>query len=90
MANPLPPMPRDPIGENHKWREWFNTVRNSIVGVGGSVPINHNDLSSIQGGTSTQRWHLTTGEYTDLTSGGYSVEHSHAKMDSNEVLIWLA
>ena len=78
MSNPLPPMPRDPIGENHKWREWFNVVRNSIVGVAGSVPITHNSLSSTQGGTSTERYHLTLDQHTNLTDAGDTTLHYHA------------
>lgn len=26
MAQPLPPIPNDPIGEAHSWREWFRSV----------------------------------------------------------------
>lgn len=78
MANPLPPMPRDPIGENHKWREWFNIVRNSIVGVAGSVPTLHNSLTDIQGGTSTERYHLTQAQQVDLTDAGDSTLHYHS------------
>lgn len=32
MAN-LFPIPRDPIEENHKWREWFNTVYKFVLGL---------------------------------------------------------
>lgn len=76
MANPIPPMPRDPIGENHKWREWFNAVRNSIVGVGGSSPIVHNYLTSLQGGDTSERYHLTLNE--------------SYKVNNTEVLLWLS
>ena len=86
MANPLPPMPSDPIGENYKWREWFNVVRNSIVGVAGSSPITHNSLTSIQGGTSTERYHLTQTQASDLTDSGDSSLHYH---NSDRVLTWL-
>lgn len=85
MANPLPPMPRDPIGENHKWREWFNIVRNSIVGVSSSSPITHNFLSSIQGGTTSERYHLTQAENLGLTLGNQTTLHSHR----DTVLTWL-
>lgn len=88
MAN-LPPIPNDPIGENYKWREWFNSIRNSIVGVAGSSIITHNSLSSTQGGTATERYHLTLTQHTDLTDGGDSTSHTHNKMQSNEVLLWL-
>lgn len=73
MANPLPPMPRDPIGENYKWREWFNVIRNSIVGVGGSVPIVHNSLTSIQGGSSNDNYHATLEEYKVFKSANVMI-----------------
>lgn len=78
MANTLPPIPTDTIGENYKWREWFNVVRNSIIGVAGSSPITHNSLTGIQGGVSTERYHFTQAQYTDLLDGGDSTLHYHA------------
>ena len=78
MANPLPPIPRDDIGENYKWREWLNLVRNAIVGVSGSVPILHNALTSIQGGNSTERYHNTLAEHSGLTGGAITALHYHA------------
>ena len=84
MAQLLPPIPKEPIEpESHVWREWFNKVRNVIVGAAqgviswaslnfdGSnitdiVTRNHNDLQTIQGGTSGQYYHLTATQLTNL------------------------
>lgn len=30
MANNLPPIPQDNIGENFKWRDWFRTLRSLV------------------------------------------------------------
>lgn len=35
----------------------------------GVVPTNHNDLQNIQGGNSTQRYHLSTDQYNKVISG---------------------
>ena len=77
MATSVPPIPRDPIGESHKWREWFNSVRNNIEGVAGSSSIKHNTLKTIQGGTSTERYHLTSAQLTGLVAGGATTLHTH-------------
>lgn len=58
----LSPMPRDPIGENYKWRDWLQKIADSISGTAGSG-VSHQSLSDIQGGTSTERYHLTQSEY---------------------------
>lgn len=77
MAVQLPPIPNDPIGENHSWREWFLRVRAIISNP--SATIFHNLLGGLQGGNATQRQHLTTAQLTDLTTGiNADTEHSHA------------
>ena len=38
---------------------------------------NHNDLQTIQGGTTDEYYHLTASQHTDLTDGGDSTLHSH-------------
>ena len=80
----IQPIPRDPIAENYKWREWFNKVANAINGTGGSA-VDHNSLSSLQGGTSTERFHLTLAQNTGLTGGNQTTLHSHP----DTVLTWL-
>jgi hypothetical protein len=32
MANSTPPIPQDPIGENFKWRDWFQKLSNKVFG----------------------------------------------------------
>ena len=39
---------------------------------------NHNDLQTIQGGTTNEHYHLTSAQNTDLTDGGDSALHYHA------------
>jgi hypothetical protein len=44
----------------------------------GTPVQNHNDLSSIQGGTTDQYYHMTSAEYASFQSGSYSGGHSGA------------
>ena len=37
----------------------------------------HNSLGTIQGGSSTERYHLTSAQHTDLTDGGDCTSHVH-------------
>lgn len=76
----LPPAPRQ--DDTEAMTTWYSRVRDAILKVGqvitwsnldftGSnitdiVTRNHNDLQNIQGGSSGQRYHLTSAEYTGL------------------------
>lgn len=79
----IPPAPiRDPWG-SYTWEDWFLKIRNKAVqsltsvtwsGIDftGSSLTNildrkHNDLSNIQGGTSSEYYHLTGAQHTSLT-----------------------
>ena len=82
MSTTLPPAPiRDQWG-NYTWEEWFRILRDkanqSLVSVSWSgidftgssltdlLDRKHNDLQTIQGGTSAEYYHLTSTEYTEL------------------------
>ena len=49
--------------------------------------INHNDLQNIQGGTATQRQHLSTAQHTGLTGGSDTSLHKHDTMYYTELEI---
>lgn len=87
MATNLPPAPiRDPI-DHYTWEEWFRQLReranSSITSVSwGSIDFtgsnitsiltrDHNSLTTIQGGTSAEYYHLTSSEYTGTGSGDF-------------------
>lgn len=66
MALNLPPIPNGPISETPIWRSWFTRLQASLTTTtGGSVPIDHNALSSIQGGD-VDKYHLTAAEVSKL------------------------
>jgi hypothetical protein len=81
----LPPPPSAEKDLNdYVWRDWFTRLRNYVVDKGQILwsQINftgskitdiqsrsHQDLQSLQGGTSNQYFHLTSAEYTGTGSG---------------------
>jgi len=86
MASGLPPPPVNDAPGSFTWLEWYRQLRN-YVSTSGSVPwyiINfsgsnitdiasrsHNQLQSLQGGSGSERYHMTAAEYTDNTTGSY-------------------
>lgn len=67
---------------NHTWGDLYPDA-DKLDGQHGSyyAPTthnhNHNDLQNIQGGTPTERFHLTSSQHTDLTDGGDCGIHNH-------------
>ena len=86
----IPPAPiKDPWG-SYTWDEWFRQIRDrgqatgtitwSAINFTGSSLTNivdrkHNDLSTVQGGTSAEYYHLTSAEYTVLQRNS-TIEYS--------------
>lgn len=63
----LPPIPNDQIGESPIWRNWFTRLQKGLTTTAaGTVPVNHNALSAIQGGNATERYHLTAADVSKL------------------------
>jgi len=54
----IPPQPVGSLPGSGYWNDWIEKIR-TIVNSLGEGNINHNDLQNIQGGTSTERHHLT-------------------------------
>lgn len=83
MTTSLPPPPVQDAQGSYSWLEWFRQLRNYIT-VTASVPWNiinfsgsklsdivsrsHQTLQSLQGGTSGEYYHLTSNDYTKLTT----------------------
>jgi len=67
MALNLPPIPNGPISETPIWRSWFTRLQSVLTTTTpGSVPVNHNALSSIQGGSALERYHLAASDVSKL------------------------
>lgn len=48
--------------------------------VGGGT-VNHENLVGLLGGTSNQHYHLTSGQYSELTTSGSTTLHAHPNLD---------
>jgi vancomycin permeability regulator SanA len=64
MANILPPAPIDMPFTSSTWTDWYEKVRRIINA--DNVP--HNDLTGLQGGNSTERYHITAAEAASIAS----------------------
>ena len=54
---------------NPLWLKWFVDLTGIINNAGGTV-VNHNDLSGLQGGSASQRYHLTSAQQTAVAALG--------------------
>jgi hypothetical protein len=69
MANQLPPIPQDQIGENHPWRDWFRNLGNYIQAAQGGGVV----WTIAQGGTGSS---TTAGARFNLGLGTMAVQNS--------------
>jgi hypothetical protein len=69
MANQLPPIPQDQIGENHPWRDWLRNLGNYIQ----SAQSGGNIWSIAQGGTGSS---TAQGARNNLGLGTMAVQNS--------------
>lgn len=63
----IPPQPVGSLPGSGYWNDWIEKLRTLINSLQQGF-INHNDLQNIQGGNSTERYHLTSAQYTAATS----------------------
>lgn len=88
----IPPAPiRDPI-TSPVWTRWFQSLQSLLTNAQGLIPWlsvskegsqlseiesrPHNDLQTIQGGTSSQYYHLTQAEYSEIQRQDNVIEKS--------------
>ena len=75
----LTPIPPDKIGECHAWREWLSRIYMLLTSTApGTVPVNHNALTGLQGGTAGEEYHLTNAQQLSLLGGGDTTLHYHS------------
>lgn len=64
---------------NPVWLKWFLDLATILGNLGADLDgIDHNSLGSIQGGSASERFHLTSVQATDLTDAGDSAAHFHS------------
>lgn len=66
MTTKLPPLPVGVAPGSGYWNDWYEKLRKIINDLIGGV--GHNTLAGLQGGSAGQYYHLTSAEYTSLTS----------------------
>jgi hypothetical protein len=92
VAIKLPPIPNSPVDNSFIWRDWFYKVSQALLAAANQsyngldftgsnitsiVTRDHNSLTSKQGGdSSTQFFHVTSGDYTNLTNRTVLVSHT--------------
>lgn len=92
MALVLPPVPIGEPAGSFAWDQWYLSLQQLFAGTG-TVPWAlvdtsgsnitdiasraHNNLQTIQGGTSGEFYHLTSAQHTDLTDAGDTTLHIH-------------
>jgi hypothetical protein len=59
----LPPVPYDRPQTSYEWVDWYTKLRKVID----ESALNHNDLVGLQGGSSTERFHLTNAQVAQVT-----------------------
>jgi len=69
LANQLPPIPQDQIGENHPWRDWFRNLGNYIQAAQGGGVV----WTIAQGGTGSS---TVVGARSNLGIGTMGVQNS--------------
>lgn len=84
MAAGVPPPPINSPAGSYYWIEWYTSLTNFLNGT--NIPWSnlnftgsnltdiqtrhHNDLQNIQGGVTTNRWHLVGAGYVDTAAAG--------------------
>lgn len=63
MAKSLPPVPWDRPQSSFEWVDWFAKLQDFI-----DSATDHNSLANIQGGSASERYHLTQAQHTALTT----------------------
>ena len=74
MASGIPPVPNNPLSDDHVWRDWFYTIWQALGGSSSSSSgkIQHNSLGGLQGGDSEagNYYHLNKDQYDAINNTG--------------------
>lgn len=77
MSQLIPPQPVGVVPGSSFWNDWIEKIRFLVNNLSAGA-INHNDLQNIQGGSVTERYHLTNSQQSSLTGAGDSTLHYHS------------
>lgn len=62
----IPPQPIGSLPGDSFWNDWIEKIRTMVNNLSIGL-ISHNDLQNIQGGTVSERYHLTNAQQTAIT-----------------------
>jgi hypothetical protein len=98
----LPPPPVQDVSGSYAWLDWYRQLRN-YISQSGSVPWNvidfagsdivniisrsHQNLQSLQGGTTGQYYHLTQSKHTELSGTFLSVVTASATVNGESNVV---
>jgi len=66
----LPPVPFDRPQTSFEWVDWYTKLRQVID----TSALDHNSLQSLQGGSTTERYHLTAADAAKATNAQVTTE----------------
>lgn len=91
MPIKIPPPPE--TNDESQWKDWYLKIKSAVNNLYGSltwssidkagskitdiIDRSHQDLQSLQGGSSTERYHLTSAQQSGLTGGADTTLHFH-------------
>lgn len=78
----LPPIPYDKPQTSFEWIDWYTKLIDLV-----NTGTTHNALPGLQGGTSGEYYHLTSTQFTGLTTGGTTSLHTHEAFPVGSVYI---
>jgi hypothetical protein len=64
MAYELPPPPSNAQAGSFAWYDWYTKLRDYVL----NLAVTHNTLDGLQGGTTSQYYHLTSTQHTTVNS----------------------
>jgi len=67
MSNKIPPPPLYAKTDQPVWLDWFVRVANIVNETAASQVNDHQALQNLQGGNTTERYHLSASQYGNLT-----------------------
>lgn len=73
----IPPQPVGVTPGHSFWNDWIEKVRLIVNSISEGL-INHNDLQNIQGGTTSERYHLNASQQSGLIGSGDTSLHFHS------------
>lgn len=80
MSRKLPPLPVGVAPGSGYWNDWYEKLRTIVNNL--LTSIAHNDLTGLQGGSTSEYYHLTAAEYAALSTPDWT----YVKLTSDQIV----